>query len=305
MAILDKLLTTASDRGVEAVILAPGRPPCLVRAGVEHLVTRVPLDNETIGRLVAEVASSGERGTSPMPSEFTYRLGERTYRFSARGSGWIAQPGEAPAAAGTTGGNGKPVPVLVPPPPPLAVVPAPRELPPPAPEITFSLTPDSRPMPPVESLLRLLLAREGSDLHLSSGQTPRIRLHGDLMPLSEYSPPSAVDLKKMLYAVAPQRNREEFEATNDTDFALELPGKGRFRVNLFREREGIGGVFRQIPYKIPSADQLGLPPVVRQLAELARGLVLVTGPTGSGKSTTLAAIIDLINETRTDHIITI
>jgi twitching motility protein PilT len=173
------------------------------------------------------------------------------------------------------------------------------------PVIAFSATPEARPLPPVETLLRLLIARSGSDLHLTSGQAPRIRLDGDLLALPEYSPASAVDLKKLLFAVAPQRNREEFEATNDTDFAVELPGKGRFRANLFRERGGMGAVFRQIPYRIPSAEDLGLPPVVRQLAELARGLVLVTGPTGSGKSTTLAAILDLVNETRSDHIITI
>jgi twitching motility protein PilT len=278
MALLNKLLATAAERNVEAVILEPGRPPCLVRGGVEHQVTRVPLDAATIERLVAEVAP-GQGGAAP--AEFDYRLGERNFRFAARGSGWIAQLGEtAPAAE------------------PAAAISA-------APVIAFSTTPDALPLPSVESLLRLLVARGGSDLHLSSGQAPRMRLHGDLAPLTEYSPPAAVDLKKLLYAVAPQRNREEFEAINDTDFALEVPGTGRFRANLFREREGIGGVFRQIPFKIPSADELGLPAVVRQLAELARGLVLVTGPTGSGKSTTLAAILDLVNETRSDHVITI
>ncbi len=303
MAILDKLLTAASERSVDAVILEPGRPPCLMRTGVEHQVTRVPLDGATIERLVAEVAA-GENGASAMPCEFSYRLGNHTFRFAPRGSGWIARPAEKPAgipaAAGTHGTNGKsePAPAF---PAPVTALPDPSAIP----EITLSMTPNARPLPPVESLLRLLLTRGGSDLHLSSGQAPRMRVHGDLTPLPEYSPPSAVDLKKMLYAVAPQRNREEFEATNDTDFALELPGKGRFRANLFREREGIGGVFRQIPFKIPSAAELGLPDVVRKLAELSRGLVLVTGPTGSGKSTTLAAILDLVNETRNDHIITI
>jgi twitching motility protein PilT len=282
MAILDKLLTTASERGVDAVILEPGQPPRMRRSGVEHQVSRISLDAATIEKLVAEVASD-EGGASPTPAGFEYRLAGRTYRFTARGSGWMAQLGEPASEAST----------------PIAEPIAP------APVIAFSTTPDARPLPPVETLLRLLVTRGGSDLHLSSNQTPRMRLHGDLFPLPEYSPPSAVDLKKLLFAVAPQRNREEFEATNDTDFALELAGKGRFRANLFREREGIGAVFRQIPYQIPSADALGLPPAVRQLAELARGLVLVTGPTGSGKSTTLAAILDLINETRRDHVVTI
>src|SRR6185436_14871260 len=101
------------------------------------------------------------------------------------------------------------------------------------------------------------------------------------------------------------RNRDELDSKNDSDFAYELPGTGRFRVNLFRDRLGPGAVMRQIPEKIPTADDLGLSEAVRNLAYLSKGLVLVTGPTGSGKSTTLAAIIDLINRTRHDHIITI
>jgi twitching motility protein PilT len=275
MAMLDKLLATASERRMDAMILEPGQPPCMMRTGVAHQLTRVPLDAAVIARLVAEVAPA-EPGSPPAPPEFQYRIGEQTFRFAARGSGWIAEPSGA--------AEPEPAPVA-----PAAVV----------------GVPEARTLPPVQTLLRLLVARGGSDLHLSSGQPPRMRLHGDLMPMTDFLPPSALDLKKLLYGVAPQRNREEFEAANDTDFAVELPGKARFRANLFREREGIGAVFRQIPSRIPSADDLGLSPAVRKLADLSRGLVLVTGPTGSGKSTTLAAILDLINETRSDHIITI
>jgi twitching motility protein PilT len=300
MAILDKLLTTASERRMDAVVLEPGRPPCLMRTGVEHQITRVPLDGPTIERLVAEVAP-GQQGALSAPAEFQYRIGDHTFRFASRGSGWIAQPAGAAAASAATPTNGKPVPAPVSPPP--RTVPSPDE--PRVPQATTFAERGAHSLPPVESLLQLLMKRAGSDLHLSSGQPPRIRVHGDLVELPEYSPPSAVDLKKLLYAVAPQRNREEFEAANDTDFALELPGKARFRANLFRERAGIGAVFRLIPNKIPASDELGLPPAVHRLAELSRGLVLVTGPTGSGKSTTLAAILDLINQTRDDHIITI
>lgn len=286
MAILDKLLSTAGERQVEAVILDPGQPPCLLRNGVTHQITRVPLDEPTITRLVSEVAP-GDRGAAPVPAEFDYQVGGRRFRFAARGSGgWSAHPADAAPAAPAPAAQTSPVMVW-------------RPILPPA-DLNGPV-----PLPPVEVLLRALLRREGSDLHLSSGQAPRMRLHGDLVPLPDYAPPSAADLQKLLWSVTPQRNREEFETTNDTDFALELPGEGRFRANLFREREGIGAVFRQIPFKIPSADDLGLPPAVRKLADLSRGLVLVTGPTGSGKSTTLAAIVDLVNETRNDHIITI
>jgi twitching motility protein PilT len=103
----------------------------------------------------------------------------------------------------------------------------------------------------------------------------------------------------------PQKNREEFAARSDTDFAYEIPGIARFRGNLYRDRHGVCAVFRQIPIGVPTAAELGLPPAVVRLAELQKGLVLVTGPTGSGKSTTLAALVDTVNETRTDHIITI
>jgi twitching motility protein PilT len=294
MAILDKLLSTASDRQVDAVLLEPGKPPQMLRTGVAHEITRVPLDSGTIARLVAEIAP-GPRDSVPVPVPecFEYHVGDRTFQFAVRGGGWIAELKNGSGKDGRAGGTNGTPPAPPPAAPPVAWSPG-------APVVTAPL-----PLPSIEVLLRLLVDRGGSDLHLSSGQVPRMRLNGDLVPLSQYAPPSASELKKLLFAVAPPRNREEFEAASDTDFAVELPGKGRFRANLFGEREGIGAVFRQIPFRIPTAEDLGLPPAVRKLAELSRGLVLVTGPTGSGKSTTLAALIDLINQTRSDHIITI
>jgi twitching motility protein PilT len=112
-------------------------------------------------------------------------------------------------------------------------------------------------------------------------------------------------LLEMLYEIAPERNQQEFERRNDTDFAHQIPGVSRFRANLFRDRRGPGGVFRAIPFEILTPEDLGLPAQVLDLCSLTKGLVLVTGPTGSGKSTTLATLIDHINQTRTDHIITI
>ena len=112
-------------------------------------------------------------------------------------------------------------------------------------------------------------------------------------------------VEKILREIIPERNQKQFAECNDTDFAYELPDVARFRVNIFMDRMGMGGVFRVIPTEIMTADQLGLPPAIRGLCHLSKGLVLVTGPTGSGKSTTLAGMIDLVNETRKDHIITI
>jgi twitching motility protein PilT len=132
-----------------------------------------------------------------------------------------------------------------------------------------------------------------------------MRIDGDLVIARGYGPTSADELRALLEPLTPPRNLQEFSEHHDTDFGFALPGRARFRANLFRDHCGLGAVFRQIPLGIPSAEALGLPPAVCELAELSRGLVLVTGPTGSGKSTTLAAILDLINRQRADHIITI
>jgi twitching motility protein PilT len=146
---------------------------------------------------------------------------------------------------------------------------------------------------------------QGSDLHLTTGLAPYFRLHGDMMAVSGVQPIDADTMREMLYEIAPEANREQFEREHDTDFAYELPGKARFRANYFMDHRGPGAVFRQIPSEVLTCDQLGLPKAVRDLCFLSKGLVLVTGPTGSGKSTTLAAMLDLVNKSRSDHIITI
>ena len=143
-----------------------------------------------------------------------------------------------------------------------------------------------------------------SDLHLASNSKPMLRLHGNMTPLA-VEPLSPDQVGKMLMEIMPKRNQEEYESCSDTDFAYDLPGVARFRCNAFRDRHGPGGVFRIIPTKILTAEELGLPAAVREFCNLPKGLILVTGPTGSGKSTTLCAMIDLINRSRKDHIITI
>ncbi|HED66884.1 MAG TPA: PilT/PilU family type 4a pilus ATPase, partial [Planctomycetes bacterium] len=150
-----------------------------------------------------------------------------------------------------------------------------------------------------------MIELEASDLHLTTGVAPHFRLHGEMVAVSGAQPFTAEQMREVLFEIAPERNRAQFEEENDTDFAYELPGKARFRANLFQDRNGPGAVFRLIPDEILSAQALGLPEAVRNLCYLNKGLVLVTGPTGSGKSTTLAAMIDLVNQSRSDHIITI
>jgi twitching motility protein PilT len=157
----------------------------------------------------------------------------------------------------------------------------------------------------IDQLLRLTVERGASDLHLRSGETPILRCDGAIVRMNELARLRADDVSALLDAIMPHENRAELAETNDTDFAYELPGCGRFRANAFRDRLGAAAVFRRIPPSVVTVEQLGLPPEVQRLCALTRGLVLVTGPTGSGKSTTLCALIDLINRTRADHIITI
>jgi twitching motility protein PilT len=143
-----------------------------------------------------------------------------------------------------------------------------------------------------------------SDLHLSTGSPPIFRLHGEMVRLN-YKPLPHDELKAILFEILTEQQKAAFEAKNDLDFAYSIPGLARFRGNLMMQYRGISGIFRIIPSKILSADELNLPEGVCRLTQLKKGLVLVTGPTGSGKSTTLAAMIDLINATRREHIITL
>ncbi len=158
----------------------------------------------------------------------------------------------------------------------------------------------------IDPLLRTLVQAGGSDLHLTANMRPMMRLDGDMQAVPGYDEVfDSETIERCLMEVAAPQYEEKFYEDNDADYAHEIQGVARFRVNAFLDRRGVGGVMRVIPSEVLTADQLGLPPVVRTLCQLDKGMVLVTGPTGSGKSTTLAAMIDLINKTRTDHIITI
>jgi twitching motility protein PilT len=157
----------------------------------------------------------------------------------------------------------------------------------------------------IDALLRRMLEAGASDVHLMTGVPPYFRVDGDLAPDAASAPLTGADLERTIAQILPERGKHELAEKNDCDFAYEIPGEARFRVNVFRDRRGLGAVLRQIPIEVLTATQLGLPPAVVQLGDLSKGLVLVTGPTGSGKSTTLAAIVDYMNESRRDHIITI
>src|SRR5213594_1914720 len=158
---------------------------------------------------------------------------------------------------------------------------------------------------PVPELLEVVLDRGASDLLLTAVGPPTIRLHGDLISLVDYPILSPLALQGMIYAILPQKMRERLEGELELDMSYALPGKARFRVNVYFQRDSLGAAFRLIPYEIKSVDDLALPPVVSDLARFPRGFVVVTGPTGSGKSTTLAAMVDVVNTERQAHIMTV
>ncbi len=294
MPALEKLFRVLIENRMEALVLEPGELPLLRLGDTEHRVTKTKLDGEAIRKLLNELgpdpllAADGEAGEK---RHFDYGFDGAQLRVTAtRGAeGWWAVVAPPAASEPAPGPEAVPAPAAD----------RPSDAPAPAAAATGA------PIASVADLLLVLVERDGSDLHLTAQQAPRIRRHGELEILPGYAAPTSDELKQLLFQLAPERIRDQFESTHDADFAFELPGKARFRINLFRDRLGVGAVMRVIPTEIPTFGELGLPEILRQVVDLTKGLVLVTGPTGSGKSTTLAAIVDLINHARSDHIITI
>src|SRR5438128_9010941 len=157
----------------------------------------------------------------------------------------------------------------------------------------------------MHDLLQLMIDRGASDLHVTTGTYPQIRLNGKLTQLTECEVLTPQDTQRLAYSVLNEAQKQKFEEQNELDLSFGIQGLARFRCNVYRQRGAVAAAIRVIPIKIRSFDELGLPPVVEQLADRPKGLILVTGPTGSGKSTTLAAMVDKINNERTEHIMTI
>jgi twitching motility protein PilT len=157
----------------------------------------------------------------------------------------------------------------------------------------------------MHDLLTIMIERGASDLHITTGTPPQIRLHGKLTPLTQFERLTPHDTQQLAYSVLNEGQKQKFEEDNELDLSFGIQDMARFRCNVYRQRGAVAAAIRVIPIKIRSFEELGLPPVVEQLADRPKGLVLVTGPTGSGKSTTLAAMVDKINNERTEHIMTI
>lgn len=278
MAAIDRLLEAALKNQVELVMLEPGRLPRFRRGGADHEVTQSPLDGAAIERLLAEVAPPGGLPPAHPGARFSFdhEIAGARFHFAclAGPAGWTASA--TPAAAAPPGAA--------------ALDPAEKA---------------RRPLPPAEILLRSMVELGASDLHLAAWQAPRLRIHGELATLDLFEAPTSARLKELLYEITPERERALFEATARARFAFEIPDFARFRVELLRDRQGVGAAVRHVPWRAPSADELELPTLVRQLAAAPRGLVLLAGPSGSGRSTTLAALVGLAAERRPAHLVTI
>jgi len=303
---LDAFIDVLFQRGADTLVLETGSVAILEGPGpaLVPLIKRT-LSSAHIVSAIAELmpAYAATSFTGKEDEEIAYQApaGRVVVRFRANQEGVRAevQPAEqAERAERETAAA-----------PSRVAVPSPKGAPP-AP-VTASHRPaivvPAAPADPAEamqSLLELCNSQGASDLHLTSGYVPALRVDGDIVSVEGWGEPSAERLQKVLWTVTPKANREQWLATKDTDFAHET-AEARFRVNVFCERSGIAAVLRRIPSQILAAEEMGIPRNVLDLCFLPKGLVLVTGPTGSGKSTTLAALIDYINRNRDDHVITV
>jgi twitching motility protein PilT len=333
---LDPFVDVMLRERADQLYLLPDEPVTLIKDGKPRRVSKQPLTDQHIYALMVEVAppEAADKIDQQSETEFDYaganglvrvRIvpegGRLTAVISAirRPSQEQATPPVAASPAGAEVTAKRPVPAPPPAPAPKATTPA---KPPRASVIAAAPMVDSPVATPGElpgefassefqaaeqklgKLLRALVQSQSSDLHLRVGEPALFRTHGEIKRQSG-TPLSVNDLELLVLSIMPERNRGEWKETGDTDFAYEISGLARFRVNAARDRKGPVAVFRVIPAKVVTVEEMGLSDEVQKLCYLKKGLVLITGPTGSGKSTTLCALIDLINRTRTDHIITI
>jgi twitching motility protein PilT len=311
MAQLDRFLSVLVSNKATALIMTEGDLATLMIKDSPRTVMKQPLTSAQILTLVREIAppNSPHNLDAKGGVRFTYSSGDGTFDVS------LSQTdGRMSARVEPSNGSSHPAPVAE-----VASLPgyeshshngsAPQReeapLPPQAAAPATAARVSGRALDKIEDLLRSLVTRKASDLHLRVGSPPMLRANGEIAPIRDHAPLTNDDIEQMLSAVMLPQNRTEFAEISDSDFAHEIEGVGRFRGNALRERKGTGAVFRAIPAAVVTVEQMGLSQEVQRLCQLTKGLVLVTGPTGSGKSTTLCALIDLINRTREDHVITI
>jgi twitching motility protein PilT len=316
MAQLDRFLNLLKTNNGSALILAEGDVATVTIKDSPRPVMKQALTSAQILTLVREITPTDKpQGLDPKGAmSFEYSCADGTFEVALTQNGKIVARIQ-PKGASTNGAKATAAPSKWAAPqaasptaaPPAAAAPPRVE----APSLEQILRPPqasasgNRALDKIETLLRTLVSSNASDLHLRAGSPPLLRASGEIAPIPGEPVLSSDDIDVMLNAVMLEQNRAEFKEINDTDFAHEIPGVARFRGNALRERKGTGAVFRAIPAAVVTVEQMGISQEVQRLCHLTKGLVLVTGPTGSGKSTTLCALIDLINRTRSDHVITI
>ncbi|MEO8564261.1 MAG: type IV pilus twitching motility protein PilT [bacterium] len=331
MAQLDRFLSAMVSHRANVLRLDESALAELEIAGAPRPVTKAPLTSAQVVSLLREIAPAASAAAldAGQPTSFSYLSDEGAFAIDAAraGSSWQVRItidegrerdrlvdhardlGSAAAAGGSRSAVAN-APIHV----------AERHPPAPSPSIrlvtaanaTIAADADhighfdgsDRARATLDALLRTMVERGASDLHLRCGEPPIVRLHGEMVRFDQpaLDPPT---LDSMLRSIMPERNRREYLDSNDTDYAYEIEGLARFRANALKDRRGPAAVFRQIPATVVTVEQMGISPEVQKLCTLNKGLVLVTGPTGSGKSTTLCSLIDLVNRSRSDHVITI
>jgi twitching motility protein PilT len=311
MARIDLLIEKLLTGPAEALVVETGRGACLVAGSGSQRLIQQPLTASQIAGAFAEIVPADLRSDFPQPglTNFPYLSphGAVDVQFEARDGAARAtvrprsrdeaslSPEEADGLLESLEAPAPAAPAAPPRGAAARAAPRPAAAPAPLPQ---------EPRAGMDALLDLMLDRQASDLHLSADCPPALRVDGDMTPLADLGILGHERIKELLWSIAPEKNREEWNARRDTDFAHETT-RARFRVNVFADRKGVGAVLRQIPGEIMTAEDMGLSQAVLDLCLLPKGLVLVTGPTGSGKSTTLAALVDYVNRNRCDHIITI
>ena len=294
MAHIDRLFKAIFQYGADSLVMTSGEQLVLLLGEERRTASPKPTTVEQIENLLSEIVPAdrpeilGSEGThnfrysvSDGPVRVTVIRENGSLRMQAAPAGEdadvLSDPISADASAGT------------------------QSVPAPAGAVAGS----GKDLAEMEALLRKLVEHDGSDLHLTSDNPPLFRKSGEMVALDETGAFSADKARNLLFSITPGTKRADFEKMHDVDFSYEIHDVARFRCNLFLDRKGVGGVFRVIPAEIATTEQLGIPKQVLSLCDLKKGLVVVTGPTGSGKSTTLASMIDYINRNRAAHIITI
>ena len=311
---LDRFLNLLITNNATALTLSEGDVASLIIKDAPRAVMKQSLTGAQILTLVREITPANLQHPEDAKEElrFEYSSADGAFEVALIKNGKVSVRIAPKSKSNGTKPVAAPAPAAARPAAPPQAAPAPAAPQPAAPRMETPVVQASavsassdRAIEKIESLLRTLVSSKASDLHLRSGSPPLFRASGEISPMPNEPALSSSDIDTLLNAVMLEQNRVEFRELGDTDFAHEIPGIARFRGNALRERKGTGAVFRAIPAAVVTVEQMGISQEVQRLCNLTKGLVLVTGPTGSGKSTTLCALIDLINRTRTDHVITI